>query len=147
MLAMTPAVVSAQSAAPPPVAEQIAASVQPLPAAMRDGATVLGYKTGTKLEVIRPGTNGMRCLALYVTRPDFHVACYHEGLEPFMLRGRELREQGVTNLRQIDSTRFAEITSGKLKMPAQGMLYTLTGKKDTFNPATGAITGAQMLAV
>jgi hypothetical protein len=53
----------------------------------------------------------------------------------------------MTNARQVDSARFAEIDSGKLRMPAQGMLYTLTGRKDTFNPATGAITGAQMLAV
>jgi hypothetical protein len=146
-LAVAPTLLAAQAAPPPPVAQQIAAAVQPLPAPMRDGATVLGYKTGTKLEVIREGTNGMRCLALYVVRPDFHVACYHDGLEAFMARGRELRDGGMTNARQVDSTRFAEITSGKLKMPAQGALYTLTGRKDTFNPATGAITGAQQLTV
>lgn len=143
---MAPVLLAAQ-AAPPPVAQQIAAAVQTLPAAMRDGATVLGYKSGTKLEVIREGNNGMRCLALYVVRADFHVACYHEGLEAFMARGRELRENGITNARQVDSTRFGEIASGKLKMPAQGALYTLTGKKDAFNAATGAITGAQQLTV
>jgi hypothetical protein len=147
MLVVAPAILSAQTAAPPSAAEQIAASVQALPQSMRDSATVLGYKTGTRLEVLRPGTNGMRCLALYVTRPDFHVACYHEGLEPFMLRGRELRDGGMTNARLVDSVRFAEIASGKLKMPSSGMLYTLTGKKETFNAATGAITGAAPLAV
>ena len=147
VLAVAPSMLAAQNAAPPPVAQQIAAAVHALPAAMRDSATVMGYRTGTRLEVIRPGTNGMRCLALYVTRPDFHVACYHDSLEPFMARGRELREGGMTNARQVDSARFAEIGSGKLKMPAQGMLYTLTGKKETFNAATGAITGAQLLAV
>src|SRR5262245_36339349 len=98
MLLMAPIALNAQAAAPPPAAEQIAAAVQALPATLRDAATVMGYKAGTKLEVLRPGTNGMRCLALYVTRPDFHVACYHDGLEPFMARGRELREQGVTNI-------------------------------------------------
>jgi hypothetical protein len=144
MFVMAPALLSAQTAAPPPVAEQIAAAVQPLPAAMRDGATVLGYKTGTKLEVIRPGTNGMHCLALYVVRPDFHVACYHEGLEPFMLRGRELREKGVA---KADSVRDAEVVAGKLKMPSYGALYQLTGKKETWNPTTGVITGAQPVAV
>src|SRR5690349_1840706 len=77
LLAAAPSILAAQTAAPPPIAEQIAAAVQPLPADMRAAATVMGYKTGTKLEVIRPGTNGMRCLALYVTRPNFHVACYH----------------------------------------------------------------------
>lgn len=147
MLAMAPAILSAQTAAPPPVAQQIAAAVQPLPASMRDSATVMGYKTANKLEVIRAGTNGMNCLALYVVRPDFHVACYHQGLEAFMARGRDLREQGMTAINQIDSVRFAEITSGKLKMPAQGALYTLTGKKEAWDPATSKITGAQPLTV
>jgi hypothetical protein len=139
-----PALLAAQASSPPPIAEQIAAAVQPLPAAMRDGAMVLGYKTGTKLEVIRAGNNGMRCLALYVVRPDFHVACYHDGLEPFMLRGRELREQGVA---KVDSVRDADVAAGKVKMPSYGALYSLTGKKETWNPATSAITGAQPLAV
>lgn len=147
MLVMAPMVLDAQTAAPPPVAEQIAAAVQALPAAMRDSAMVMGYKTANKLEVIRPGTNNIRCLALYVTRPDFHVACYHEGLEPFMARGRELRDQGITALNKIDSVRFAEITSGKLKMPAHGALYTLTGKKETWNAGTSTVTGAQPLVV
>jgi hypothetical protein len=148
ILVMAPAVHSAQTAAPPPVEQQIAAAVQPLPADMRAAATVMGYRTGNKLEVIRPGTNGMRCLALYVSRPDFHVACYHDGLEPFMARGRELREQGITNMNKVDSARTAEITSGKLKMPAQGALYTLTAaEKSAWDPATAKITGARPLTV
>lgn len=142
-----PALVFAQTAAIPPVAEQIAAAVQPLPAGMRDGATVMGYKTANKLEVIRQGNNKMRCLALYVTRPDFHVACYFEGLEPFMARGRELRDGGMTNAAKVDSVRFAEIESGKIKMPAQGALYQITGKKDSWNPATNTVTGAQPMTV
>ncbi len=132
--------------APPPIAQQIAAAVQPLPKDLRDGATVMGYKTGTKLEVIRPGKNGMRCLALYVTRPDFHVACYHDGMEPFMARGRSLREEGVTGAK-VDSVRFAEVASGKIKMPVHATLYSITGKKESFDPATGKITGASTLTV
>jgi hypothetical protein len=147
VFAASPSILAAQTAAPPPAAQQIAAAVQALPADMREGAAVLGYKSGARLEVLRPGTNGMRCLALYVVRPDFHVACYHDTLEPFMLRGRDLRDGGMTSARQVDSVRFAEIESGKLKMPPQAMLYTLTGKKEVFNAATGAITGAQPLAV
>ena len=86
-LATAPAASSAQTGAIPPAAEQIAAAVLPLPAEMRDGAMIMGYKVKDKLEVLRPGTNNMICLALYVSRPDFHVACYHKGLEPFMARG------------------------------------------------------------
>ena len=139
-----PLALAAQAKPLPPVDEQIAAAVLPLPKDMQADATVMGYKTDGKLEIIRQGKNGMRCLALYVTRPDFHVACYHESLEPFMARGRELRTQGV---KDVDSARFAEIKSGKLKMPAHGALYSLTGKKEGWDAATRKVTGATPLGV
>lgn len=142
--------IGAQTPAPtpaiPPAAEQIAAAILPLPNEMRPGAKILGYKTGTKLEVLRDGNNGMTCLALYVHRRDFHVACYHNGLEPFMARGRELREQGVTG-DQVDTVRFAEIKSGKLKMPPHGSLYSLTGPKTGWDAAALKVTGARPLTV
>ena len=62
-----------------------------------------------------------------------------------MLRGRELRAQGVTGA-NVDSARFREIAAGKLKMPTQAtMLYQIFG--GTFNPATGAVTGGNWLYV
>jgi hypothetical protein len=131
----------------PPVAEQVAAATLPLTPDMRAGATVMGYRDGTTLVVLREGKNGMHCLALYVTRPDFHVACYHESLEPFMARGRALRAQGVTSGTRVDSIRFAEIKAGKLPMPVQGSLHTITAKKEHFNPATNTVTEAGLLTV
>ena len=150
VLATFPLAVGAQapSGPIPPVDEQVAAAVLPLPADLRVDATVLGYKTAGKLEVLRQGKNGLRCLALYVTRPDFHVACYHESLEAFMARGRELRDKGVTSQTAVDSIRFAEIASGKLKMPQQAALYSLTAKdKKAWDPATKKVTGATPLGV
>jgi hypothetical protein len=144
LLACIPFVAGAQAL--PPVPEQVAAAVLPLPADLRAGATVMGYRTAGKLEVLQPGTNGMNCLALYVTRADFHVACYHESLEPFMARGRELREQGVTGTR-VDSVRFKEIADGKLKMPAQGALYSLSGKKEMWDAVAATAKGAMQLSV
>jgi hypothetical protein len=135
-----------QVAPVPPVPQQVAAAVLPLPAEMRAGATVMGYREAGKLEVLRAGTNGMHCLALYVTRPDFHVACYHEGLEPFMARGRELRAQGVTGA-QVDSVRFREVREKKLAMPAVGSLYTITTKRENFDAATNAVTEGNLLVV
>lgn len=132
--------------APPPVEQQVAAAVLPLPAEMRAGATVMGYRSAGKLEVLRAGTNGMHCLALYVTRPDFHVACYQAGLEPFMARGRELRAQGVTGA-QVDSVRFREVRDGKLAMPAAASLYTITAKKEQFDPATNTVKDGGLLVV
>ncbi|MHB1096837.1 MAG: hypothetical protein ACYC3F_11765 [Gemmatimonadaceae bacterium] len=153
LVAFTAASLGAQApAAPagrspiPPAAQQIAAAVLPLPAELRGGATVMGYREPGKLVVLREGKNGMHCLALYVMRPDFHVACYHKGLEPFMARGRALRAQGVTG-GQVDSVRFAEIKRGTLRMPAQGSLYTVTAKKDGYDPATNKVTGGGLLTV
>ena len=130
----------------PSEAQQIAAAVLPLPAEMRAAATVMGYREAGKLVVLREGTNGMNCLALYVSRPDFHVACYHMGLEPFMARGRALRASGVTGA-QVDSVRFKEVREKKLVMPAMGTLYSITTKKENFDAATNKVTGAGLLAV
>lgn len=146
-----PVVASAQTpaAAPttlPTVDQQIAAAVLPLPKDMRDGATVMGYRTADKLEVLRKGKGTMTCLALFAVREDFHVACYHNSLERFMARGRELRAQGVKG-EQVDSVRFKEIKAGKLVMPKQAALYSLTGPKTAWDPATGNVKGANPLGV
>jgi hypothetical protein len=131
----------------PPVEQQIAAAVLPLPVDLRANATVMGYRDAGRLVVLREGTNGMHCLALYVTRPDFHVACYHKDLEPFMARGRELRAQGVSGA-QVDSVRFREVREQKLAMPAMGTLYSVTTKKENYDAATNKLTGAPgLLAV
>jgi hypothetical protein len=137
----------AQTAPLPTADQQIAASVLALPADMRAGATVMGYRTADKLEVLRPGKNGMNCLALFAIEKDFHVACYHEGMEPFMARGRELRAQGVKGT-GVDSVRFAEVKSGKLPMPKMAAMYQIFGKAGAYDAATGKISSdAQTLLV
>ena len=146
-----PAVAFAQapSSIPAPV-HQVAAAVQAAPAELRDGAAVLGYNTSGKLIQFREGKNDMVCLA---DDPNdaarFHVACYHKALEPFMARGRALRAEGVKG-EQVDTVRFKEINTGKLKMPSTpSALYTLTatGPGTGFDPATGKTTGAKWLYV
>lgn len=144
--APAPRAAATPTGAVPTPEQQIVAAILPLPADLRAGAKVMGYRTRDKLETLREGKNGMICLALFVVREEFHVACYHEGMEPFMARGRELRAQGVKG-DKVDSMRFAAVKSGKLKMPAQGALYSLTGKKDSWDPVTGKVTGASPLAV
>ena len=136
---------TAQSA---PSAElQIAGAVTPLPATMRAGATVLGYDASLKLVPLRKGTNGMICLADDPKQPQFHPACYHESMEPFMARGRELRAQGMKG-EQVDSVRFAEAKSGKITLPTQpASLYQIFAPDGSFNPATGVVTGGEALFV
>jgi hypothetical protein len=141
---------SSQAAAPatlPTVEQQIAAAVLPMPKSLRDSATVMGYRTAGKLEVIRKGSNGMTCLALFAVEKEFHAACYQNGMEPFMARGRELRAQGVKTTAGVDSIRFKEVKAGKLKMPKQAMMYQIFGSDSSWDRATNKVTGAQELLV
>jgi hypothetical protein len=146
-IVLAPAALAAQGAAPPAAEQQIIAAVLPLPQGMRAGAAVLGYAPDGKLVRLRQGTNDMICLASDPKATQFHVACYHKSLEPFMARGRALRAQGVTGDR-VDSVRFKEAKAGKLRMPTQpAALYQLTGPAGSFDPAAGAVTGARALYV
>ena len=141
-----PALVVAQGQVLPP-AKQIQAAIAAAPAEMRDGAGVWGYNESKKLVKLREEKNDMICLASNPDGKQFHVACYHKLLEPFMARGRELRAQGVKD-DQVDTVRFKEIQTGKLAMPrTPSALYTLTGPPNSFDAATGAVTGAKWLYV
>lgn len=131
----------------PTEAQQIAAAVIALPVSMRDGAGVMGYRTAGRLEVLRPARNGMQCLADAPGDDRFHVACYATSMEPFMARGRALRAAGTTGT-QVDTVRFAEVRRGTLRMPtAPAALYSLTGPKDDFDPATNTAPKSKPLFV
>ena len=150
-LSFAPACLVAQaaktSAAAPPVAQQVAAAVLALPKEFRADARVLGYASGaTQLTMIREGKGPFTCLANNPAAKEFHVACYHESLEPFMARGRALRASGVKD-DQVDSTRFAEVRAGKITMPKQATLYQLFGPAGSFNAATGTAKKAKPLIV
>ena len=138
--------VQAQPSPLPTVSQQVAAAVLALPKEMQAGATVMGYRTAGKLETIRAGKNGMICLALFAVEKDFHVACYQDGMEPFMARGRELRAQGVKDPK-VDSVRFAEVASGKIRMPKAAALYQIFGKPTSWDAATGKVSDASTLLV
>lgn len=157
MAATLPAALRAQDSSTPPdaapplmlsEAQQVAAAVLPLPAQFRDGARVLGWREGTpRLVTLRQGTGSFVCLAPNPAAKRFHVACYHRSLEPFMARGRALREKGVDG-EKLDSVRFAEVRAGKLVMPRQpAALYSLTGPMASYDRATGNVSGARPLFV
>lgn len=143
-LALCPSLLAAQTLS---AADQIASSVLALPKEMRDGAGVLGYRSSARLESLRPAKNGMLCLADDPADDQFHVSCYHMSMEPFMARGRSLREGGTKGA-QVDSVRFAEVRSGKIRMPATAAsLYQLFGPKGDFDPATGTASKSRALIV
>lgn len=148
LLLLVPASLAAQ--APPtilPAEKQIAAAVAPAPQEMRESARVLGYSPEGKLVPLRDGKGELTCLASDPNANRFHVACYATTLEPFMARGRALRAAGVKG-DTVDVRRNAEIAAGTLKMPSQpAALYSLTGPPESYNAATGEITGARRLFV
>jgi hypothetical protein len=124
----------------------ITAATLPLPPELRADATVLALAAdGNTTTLLRRGTNGMTCLGPVPGRAEFHVACYQDAMEPFMARGRALRQSGVQGP-QVDTVRFAEAAKGTLALPKQpASLYSLSG--GTFDPVTGTATGARALYV
>jgi hypothetical protein len=146
--ARLPAQAPAAPAPPPamlPAERQIAGAVLPLPMDQQAGATVLGYDPGGKLVTLRKGAGAMTCIASDPRAEQFHAACYHNDMEPFMARGRELRASGVAGA-QVDTVRFREVKEGKLVMPKHpSALYQLFGGK--FDPVKREVTGATPLYV
>ena len=136
-LAMLFAALPLAAATAPPSEVQIAAALQAAPEERRAGAKVLGYDAAGTLKVLREGANGLICLADDPRDDDWSVACYHESLEPFMRRGRELAAQGVKGEERI-KRRWKEAEEGKLEMPKKpAALYVLDG--EGFDPATGQV--------
>ena len=110
----------------PSVEWQIRTAVLACPEEFREQSTVLGYQESGLLGVLRSGTNNMICLADNPKTDGFSVSSYHSDLEPFMKRGRELKEEGL-NFKSIFDIRESEATSGSLKMPSSTTLYVLDG--------------------
>jgi hypothetical protein len=138
---------NAQAVTYPPAAFQIAAAVSPLPENLQAGARVLGYDAAGKFTALRRGTNDMVCIADDPSGKQFHVACYHRSLEPFMARGREMHALNKSK-EAIDSVRANDVKSGKYAMPAKpAALYQYFAPRDSVNMTTGVIDGAQYLYV
>jgi hypothetical protein len=130
-----------------PIAQQTTAAVLALPKEFRADARVLGYAgAGRELSMIKEGKGPFTCLADDPAAKEFHVACYHESLEPFMARGRALRASGVKD-EQVDTTRFAEVRAGKLAMPKQATLYQLFGPPGSYDAVHGTAKKAKPLIV
>jgi len=144
VLLLSVPVSSLHAQAMPPREEQIAAAVLPLPDNLRESARVIGYDAAGRFVTLREG-KGMVCLAQYPKEPRFHVSCYHESLEPFMARGRDLRASGTPET-QVDTVRFAEVKAGKLKVPdGPATLYQIFGSG--YDPKTQAVKEGRRLYV
>ena len=132
----------------PPAEQQIAGAVVALPLEFRADAKVLGYSGSShQLVTLREGKGPFTCLADDPAQKEFHVACYHKAMEPFMARGRALRASGVKG-DAVDSARFAEVRAGKLPMPKQpAAMYQLFGGPDAFDAASGTAKAQSLYVV
>lgn len=136
-LALAGLAAPAAASEPADAEAQLAAATQAAPDDRRDGARVLGWDGDGKVVELRAGSNDLICLAPMPGSPQWSVACYHESLEPFMARGRELLALGVTGQERIDA-REREIAEGKLPMPREPRtLYVLHGSG--FDAEAGAV--------
>jgi hypothetical protein len=125
----------------PPAGVQIAGALQAAPVMERDDATVFGFLDDGSMTTLRDGGGSLICLADDPNRDGWDVACYHESLDPFMARGRELRAQGVTDSGELAQRRWAEADAGTLAMPEEpAMLYVLTG--DGFDPESNSVSNS-----
>ena len=151
---LAPLSVAAQTQTPPaqrlevlPPSQQIALAVLPAPPGFRDASTVLGYRPDGQLVRLRVGDNGIICLADDPKEPRFHAACYHESLEPFMARGREIRARYGNKRELTDSLRLIDIRAGRLRMPMNAVLYQIFAESDSVNAATATIRSPSYLDV
>jgi len=113
----------------------VAGAVLALPPELREGAEVRVRTGGPDLETIREGTNGMICLA---DEPggEFQVACYHEDLEPFMRRGRELGAEGYQGMERQER-RWEDVEAGRVPVPERPtMVYNLGFETEAIDPDT-----------
>lgn len=134
-----PASAIAQAPKALPASQQIAAAVFPLPAVMREHATVLGYAPDLSLVTLRQGSNGMVCTASRPSADDFDVRCYHESFMPVIRRLRDLNSQGVKPA-EIDRIINAEVKAKKLAIPDHPTAgYRMLGPVSAYQPATNTV--------
>ena len=146
-LAILPVAGAGRAAEPPGPGLQIAGALAAAPEDRREGATVLGYSPAGELVTLREGSNEIVCLADKPGDERFHVACYHQSLEPYMQRGRELKAEGVETAESF-RIRHEEADAGALEMPAApAALYNLGGPASIFDPATGEVDGGNWIWV
>ncbi len=132
----------AQSPSIPDREGQISAAVKAAPEKDREGATVYGFDQNGEYTLLREGENSLICVSDDPNRPGFQTVCYHRDLEPFMSRGRALRQEGKKG-QEIFDIRENEAREGLLSMPDQPTtLHLLEGKEGFYDSTTGEVKKA-----
>ena len=138
--------------AAPAVAQQeqelVEQAVLPLPESLRGEAVVVHYPAAGQRNVLREGTNHMRC-RLFSFLPRFFAQCHHEDMTMMFDRYYQLLGQG-TSPDDAAEILDAEIKAGAYSVNNGGAEYVLTGRNQeraeltitvTVPGATGTSTG------
>ena len=113
--------------------QQITAALFAAPQEVREGAKVYGFDEAGNFITLREGSNEMICIADDPNKDGFEVVSYHNELEPYMARGRELKAEGKSFTERRD-IREKEAKEEKLTMPKKpATLHILYGKKGWFD--------------
>ena len=119
----------------------VATALMAAPEASRAQAKVIGYNTAGEFVTFREGSNEFVVLVDDSNKEGFNAACYHKDLEPFMARGRQLRQEGK-NRNEIFDIRAAEMESGALSIPSGSTLHIYYGPKANYDPSTNKVEEA-----
>mgnify|MGYP001007658505 CR=1 FL=1 len=113
--------------------QQIASALFAAPLEAREGAMVYGYDKDGNFVILREGHNEIICIADDPNKDGFEVVSYHNQLEPYMARGRELKETGKSHTERRD-IREKEAIEKSLAMPKNpSTLHILYGKNGLFD--------------
>lgn len=121
---------------------QVKSALMAAPEGSREGAMVYGYSNQGEFVILREGTNNMICIADDPNSPGFSVSCYPKELEPFMERGRVLKNEGKS-FKEIFEQREEEVKSKKLTMPEDGttLFVFYSTDESAFDLTTGEVKG------
>jgi hypothetical protein len=121
----------------------MATALMAAPEESRADCKVVGYNMAGEFVTFKEGNNEFIVLVDNPNQDGFNAACYHKDLEPFMARGRALKEAGKTR-QEIYAIREAEMKSGKLKITTGSTLHIYYGAKTMYNPETSKVKGAKL---
>jgi len=126
---------------------QIKLALLAAPEDKKDNVTVYGYSDSNEFIVLKKGSNELICLADDPKQAGFSVACYHRDLDPFMQRGRDLKNQGKMG-KELFDMREQEVKAGKLLMPKQPTtLFVYTASKEDYDINTGEVKNGYLRSV
>lgn len=126
---------------------QIKSALLAAPPEKRDSCTIYGYSADKQFILLKKGYNELICLADDPNQLGFSVACYHNDLEPFMQRGRELKKQGMKD-QEIFETREKEVKAGALQMPKQpATMFVYSADDKDYDCTTGEVKNGYLRSV